>query len=58
MNQFPVRFVTFKDIEDLNFADAYAQDFLDGYKTVVCYGMAFFKKRCLLKRMEVGIERK
>lgn len=25
MNQFPVLFVTFKDIEDLNFTDAYAQ---------------------------------
>lgn len=36
----------------------YAQDFLDGYKTVVCYGIAFFKKQCLLKRTEAGIERK
>jgi hypothetical protein len=31
----------------------YAYDFLDGYKEILCYGMAFFKKQCLIKRIEL-----
>lgn len=31
----------------------YAEDFLDDYDSVVCYGVAFFKKRCLVKRIEL-----
>lgn len=32
----------------------YIRDFLRGYKTIVCYGAAFFKKECLIKRIELG----
>jgi hypothetical protein len=31
----------------------YAYDFLDGYKEILCYGVAFFKKQCLIKRIEL-----
>lgn len=31
----------------------YIRDFLEGYKTIVCYGAAFFKKECLMKRIEI-----
>lgn len=31
----------------------YVRDFLDGYKTIVCYGAAFYKKECLIKRIEL-----
>ncbi len=32
----------------------YVEDFLDDYDTVVCYGIAFFKKRCLLKKIDLN----
>lgn len=28
----------------------YAQQFLKGYQTVVCYGAAFFEKMCVIKK--------
>lgn len=28
----------------------YAKDFADDYDEVLCYGIAFFKKRCLVKK--------
>lgn len=28
----------------------YAQDFEDSYDQIFCYGIAFFKKRCLVQR--------
>ena len=31
----------------------YIRDFLDGYRTIVCYGAAFYKKECLIKRIEL-----
>lgn len=31
-------------------ARAYAEEFKDDYDEVLCYGIAFFKKRCLLKK--------
>lgn len=31
----------------------YANEFLDGYKTVICYGIAFYRKQCLAKRIEI-----
>ena len=31
----------------------YVRDFLDGYKTIVCDGVAFFKKACLIKKIEL-----
>jgi len=31
----------------------YAQDFFAGFKSIVCYGAAFFKKECLIKRIEL-----
>lgn len=33
----------------------YAEDFLDGYRTVICYGVAFYKKQCLIKRIDVPV---
>lgn len=30
----------------------YVRDYLTGYRTIVCYGVAFFKKECLVKRIE------
>lgn len=30
----------------------YAKDFEDVYDQVLCYGIAFFKKRCMVKRKE------
>ena len=32
-------------------AERYAKDFLDGYRTIRCYGIAFYKKSCLLKML-------
>lgn len=32
----------------------YVQDFLEGYRTVICYGAAFFKKECVIKKIELG----
>ena len=29
---------------------SYAEDFQDDYDDILCYGIAFFKKRCLVKR--------
>ncbi len=34
----------------------YIEDFLDDYDNIVCYGVSFFKKRCLLKRIELNRE--
>ena len=31
----------------------YARDFLCGYKQMVCYGVSFFKKECMVKRIEL-----
>lgn len=31
----------------------YAQDFLEGYQTRICYGVAFYKKQCLVKRIDI-----
>ncbi len=31
----------------------YVRDFLCGYKQVVCYGVSFFKKECMVKRIEL-----
>ncbi len=31
----------------------YASKYLNGYKTVQCYGAAFFRKKCLIRRMTV-----
>ena len=31
----------------------YAKAMLDGYKTVVCYGVVFYKKRCFIKKIEI-----
>ena len=30
----------------------YARQFLGGYQTVLCYGVAFYKKECLVKMAE------
>lgn len=32
----------------------YADEFLDGYQTVMCYGIAFYKKQCMVKRVELA----
>lgn len=32
----------------------YAQEYLDGYKMLICYGMAFYKKTCMVKFTEIG----
>lgn len=32
----------------------YIRDFLEGYKTIICYGIAFHKKQCLVKRIELS----
>lgn len=29
----------------------YAEEYRDDYDQILCYGIAFFKKRCLLKRL-------
>ena len=34
----------------------YIEDFLDDYDTVVCYGISFFRKRCLVKRIDLTRE--
>ena len=31
---------------------SYAEDFQDDYDDILCYGIAFFKKRCLVKIKE------
>jgi len=31
----------------------YAKIFLKGYKTILCYGVAFFEKECLIKKVSV-----
>ena len=31
-------------------AQQYAEDFRDEYDEILCYGIAFYKKRCLVKR--------
>lgn len=31
----------------------YVEDFLDGYETIVCYGIAFFEKKCLIKKLDL-----
>lgn len=30
----------------------YIRDFLEGYRSVICYGAAFYRKECLLKRID------
>lgn len=32
---------------------SYAEDFQDDYDDILCYGIAFFKKRCLVKRKSI-----
>lgn len=32
----------------------YARDFLDGYQTIICYGAAFYKKQCLVKKVDLS----
>ena len=32
----------------------YAREYLDGYKTLVCYGVAFYKKTCRIRRVDIG----
>ncbi len=32
----------------------YIRDFLDGYRSVVCYGAAFYKKECLIRKTKEG----
>ena len=72
MNQWPTIFFTFKDIDGLNFDEAYGQlavqisnlfkqalhqidkrmyakEFEDEYDNILCYGISFFKKRCLIR---------
>jgi len=29
----------------------YAKDFADDYDDILCYGIAFYKKRCLVRTM-------
>lgn len=31
----------------------YVRDFLEGYKTIVCFGASFYKKECLIRRIEL-----
>lgn len=31
----------------------YASKYLNGYKTVQCYGAAFFQKKCLIRKVTV-----
>ncbi len=31
----------------------YVRDFLEGYRMIVCFGASFYKKECLLKRIEI-----
>lgn len=31
----------------------YAREYLEGYLSVVCYGVAFYRKQCLFRRFEV-----
>ena len=31
----------------------YAKEYEDDYDQILCYGMAFFKKRCMVKKKEV-----
>ena len=32
----------------------YVRDFLEGYHTIICYGISFFKKECQIRRIELG----
>ena len=32
----------------------YAKDFADDYDDILCYGIAFYKKRCLVRTMQGG----
>ena len=67
MNRCPVIYLTFKDIDGLDFDSAMAKDVkralqqmdnrkygkdLDGYRTVLFYGAAFFEKDVLIKTAE------
>lgn len=38
-------------------ARQYAREFLKGYRVVLCYGIAFFEKSCLIKRFVLPEER-
>ncbi len=33
----------------------YKNDFLEDYETIICYGIAFYKKKCCIKKIEVGL---
>lgn len=46
-NRYPTIFLTFKDvIQGREYAKAYSEQ----YSEVRCYGIAFYKKECLIKR--------
>ena len=32
----------------------YAREYLEGYKTLVCYWVAFYKKTCRIRRVDIG----
>lgn len=31
----------------------YVEEFLDDYETIICYGMAFFQKKCLVRKYDL-----
>ena len=37
-------------INDQMYAEEYADDYADDYDEILCYGIAFFKKRCVVKK--------
>ena len=37
-------------INDRMYAEEYADDYADDYAAILCYGIAFFKKRCVVKK--------
>ena len=37
-------------INDRMYAEEYADDYADDYDEILCYGIAFFKKRCVVKK--------
>lgn len=37
-------------INDRVYAEEYADDYADDYDEILCYGIAFFKKRCVVKK--------
>lgn len=41
----------FKALEQIE-REQYARNFLKGYRTVLCYGAAFFEKECLIRKAE------